>query len=152
MFMCKVPSVMAMDNQIKRFFASPSFGVVGASRDREKYGNKVLRAYLKHGLTAYPIHPKEKEIEGLPSLASVVDLPPETKSISIITPPAVTDHVVEDAIKKGIQNIWMQPGAESPIAIEMCTKHGVSVIADGSCVMVVLAQREEVILAQRGRA
>lgn len=136
---------MATDDQISRFFTSPSFGVVGASRDREKYGNKVLRAYLKHGLVAYPIHPKEKEIEGLPSLASVVDLPPKTKSISIITPPTVTNRIAEEAIEKGIQNIWMQPGAESPTAIEMCTKHGVNVIADGTCVLVVLAQREYVV-------
>ena len=45
---------------------------------------------------------------------------------------------MEQAIQKGIQNIWMQPGAESERAIELCQKAGVNVIADGTCLLVVL--------------
>jgi uncharacterized protein len=32
----------------------------------------------------------------------------------------------------------MQPGAQSPEAVEECTRHGINVIADGSCILVVL--------------
>ena len=49
--------------------------------------------------------------------------------VSIITPPAVTEQVVAAAIKKEIGNIWMQPGAESPAAVELCRKAGVNVIS-----------------------
>ena len=56
----------------------------------------------------------------------------------MITPPAVTEKVVEQAATKGIRNIWMQPGAESPRAVELCREHGINVIADGSCILVVL--------------
>jgi predicted CoA-binding protein len=65
------------------------------------------------------------------------------KSISVITPPQVTDKVVEQAIARGIENIWMQPGAESDAAVERCRKSGVNVIADGSCLLVVLGYREQ---------
>jgi predicted CoA-binding protein len=71
-------------------------------------------------------------------VASVRDLPGDVLSISIITPPAITEQVVKEAIVKGIRNIWMQPGAQSPRAVEECRKNGVNVIADGSCILVVL--------------
>jgi uncharacterized protein len=81
-------------------------------------------------------------IEGARCVASVLDLPEDVKSISVITPPAVTERVVQDAIVKGIENVWMQPGAESTKSVEACRRAGVNVIADGSCVLVVLGYRE----------
>jgi len=127
---------------IDRFLASPAFGVVGASPRRHKFGNKVLRCYQQHGRPAIPVNPRESEIEGAACIASVLDLPAEVKSISMITPPSVTERVVEEAIRKGIQNVWMQPGAESDAAVEACRRAGINVIADGSCVLVVLGYRD----------
>jgi len=129
---------MAKREQIKAFFSSPSFGVVGASNNSAKFGNKVLRKYLQHGLVAFPINPGENEIEGLACLKSVKELPDACKSISIVTPPAVTEKIVREAMEQGIENIWMQPGAESLDAVQYAEEHGINVIADGSCVMVAL--------------
>jgi len=133
---------MATNEQLDKFFQSTAFGVVGASTDREKYGNKVLRVYLQQGKKAIPVNPKEKEIEGVACASSVSELPPEVKSISVITPPHVTEQVVELAIARGIENIWMQPGAQSAASIEKCRNAGINVIADGSCILVVLGYRE----------
>ncbi len=129
---------MARREQIERFLSSPAFGVVGASQDRNKYGNRVLRKYLEHGYRAHPVNPREREIEGLPCFASVLDLPPEVASISIITPPPITEAVVGQAIQKGIRNIWMQPGAQSPAAIRMAEENGLNVIGDGTCLLATL--------------
>jgi uncharacterized protein len=134
---------MVSDEQLDSFFASEAFGVIGASANRDKYGNKVLRVYLQHGRKAIPVNPREKEIEGIPCVASVEELPPNVKSISIITPPQVTEQMVDKAITAGIANIWMQPGAESPAAIEKCRKNNINVIADGSCILVVLGYRDQ---------
>ncbi|MBE0596593.1 MAG: CoA-binding protein [Desulfuromonadales bacterium] len=133
---------MTTREQIETFLASPVFGVVGASSRPEKYGNKVLRCYLQNGRRAIPVNPVEKEIEGVAVVASVSALPDEVASISVITPPSVTDKVVEQAIAKGIRNIWMQPGAESPAAIEKARQAGLNVIADGSCVLVVMGYHD----------
>lgn len=127
---------------IARFLASPVFGVVGASPRRHKYGNKLLRCYQQAGRRAIPVNPRESQIEGVACVASVLDLPDEVKSISVITPPAVTERVVEAAIQKGIEHVWMQPGAESERAVAACRGAGINVIADGSCVLVVLGYRD----------
>ncbi len=134
---------VAAPQQVEKFFSSPSFGVAGASTDQKKFGNKVLRTYLEYGLKAYPINPRHKTIESLPCLAKVSELPKEVKSLSIITPPLITEIIVEEAITKGIENIWMQPGAESAEAIQLCRDHGINVIGDGSCVMVALKERNQ---------
>lgn len=131
-----------IQSQIDAFLRSPAFGVAGASTAREKYGNKVLRCYLQHGRKAIPVHPKEAAIEGVACVKAVSELPPDVKSLSIITPPPVTEQVVEQAIARGIQNVWMQPGAESPKAVARCREAGVNVIADGTCLLVVMGYRE----------
>jgi predicted CoA-binding protein len=129
---------MNIDQAIQQFLSSQAFGVAGASSNRDKYGNKVLRVYLQNHKKVYPINPKEKMIEGIACISTVNDLPGDVESLSIITPPPITEKIVEQAIAKGIKNIWMQPGAESPAAIANCQKNNINVIADGSCILVKL--------------
>ena len=111
---------------IARFLTSPAYGVVGASARRHKYGNKVLRCYQQAGRRAIPVNPRESEIEGVACVASVLELPDDVKSISVITPPAATERVVEQAIRKGIEHVWMQPGAESDRAVAACEAAGIN--------------------------
>ena len=133
---------MTIQQQIEKFLASPAFGVVGASANRHKFGNKVLRCYQQHGRKVIPVNPNEAEIEGIPCAAAISDLPPDAISISMITPPALTAQLVPLAIEKGIRNIWMQPGAEHPDAVALCREQGINVIADGSCVLVVMGYHD----------
>ena len=49
--------------------------VIGASNNRSKFGNRAVRAYLEQGYTVVPINPHEKEVEGLKTYASVLDVP-----------------------------------------------------------------------------
>jgi predicted CoA-binding protein len=133
---------MSVQEQINQFLSSTAFGVAGASSNRQKYGNRVLRCYLQNGKRAVPVNPKETEIEGIACVASVDDLPADVTSLSMITPPAVTEQLVPMAIAHGIRNIWMQPGAESATAVALCREKGINVIADGSCLLVVLGYHE----------
>ena len=133
---------MTISERIDNFLGAEAFGVVGASSKPHKYGNKVLRCYQQNQKNVVPVNPVENEIEGLACVASVCDLPDHVGSISIITPPQVTEKVVEQAIAKGIRNVWMQPGAESVQAVAACEEAGVNVIADGSCALVVMGYHE----------
>jgi uncharacterized protein len=130
---------MTEDQRIEQFLAAPSFAVVGASEDPEKYGHKCYASLINHGYKAYPINPKAKTILGNPAFANLAALPEKVQSLSVITPPAVTEKVVDDAIAHGIKNIWMQPGAESPAAVAKAESAGLNVISGGACLLVVLA-------------
>ena len=133
---------MTIEKQLEQFLSSPVFAVVGASTNRDKNGNKVLRCYQQNDRPVIPVHPQEKQIETVDCVASVIDLPDDVESLSIITPPRITEKVVELAAAKGIKHLWMQPGAESPAAVKYCEQQGLSIIADGSCLLVVLGYHE----------
>ncbi len=133
-----------MDNSLKiqMFFTSSAYAVIGASTSRVKFGNKVLRCYIQHNKKVFPVNPNEKIIEGLSCVNHIDDLPNDVKSVSIVTPPEITERIIDQAVKKGIQNIWIQPGAESQIAIEKCNKYQINVIAYGPCILMELGFSE----------
>jgi predicted CoA-binding protein len=123
------------------FLSGTTFAVVGASRDRSKYGNRVLRAYLAHGLKAVPVNPNEEEVEGLPAVPDLAHLPERVDGVSIITPPEVSARVVDEALALGYRNLWLQPGAEDRGAVERARRAGARVLAYGPCVLVALGGR-----------
>jgi predicted CoA-binding protein len=127
---------------VDAFLATGPFAVVGASVDRSKYGNKVLRCYQQYGKEVYPINARAAEVEGLKAYPSLASLPVRARAISIITPPAITEQVVRDAAAAGVTHVWMQPGAESDAAIREAEALGMTVIAGGPCLLVVLGYRE----------
>jgi predicted CoA-binding protein len=135
------PAVNANES-IQAFLAGRVFAVTGASRDRSKYGNKVLRCYLQHGLSAYPVNPHETAIEGVACARDLASLPERVHGLSIITPPEITERLIDEAAAAGIRHVWMQPGAESDAAVELARSHGMNVIANGPCLLVVLGYRE----------
>lgn len=128
--------------RIADFLAGTRYAVVGASTDREKYGNKVLRAYLQKGLECVPVHPREERIEGVACAKSIADLPFAPHGLSIVTPPAVTEKVVDAALEHGIRRFWIQPGAEHEGAIAKARAAGASVLAHGPCLLVSIGYRE----------
>jgi predicted CoA-binding protein len=134
---------MSGTNQaIDEFLAGDVFAVVGASANRQKYGNKVLRAYLQAGRRVFPVNPNAEQIEGQKSYPDITSLPERAHGISIVTPPAVTERIVEQAEAAGVQYLWMQPGAESPAAIRKAEELGLTLIHSGPCALVVLGFRD----------
>lgn len=129
-------------DSIEAFLASQTFAVVGASRDRAKYGNKVLRAYLQAGREVYPVNPHASEVEGRTAYPSLGKLPSKVEAVSIVTPPEITADIVHDALEIGVKHLWMQPGAESNAAVNAAQAGGVNVISGGPCVLVSLRFRE----------
>ena len=138
----------AEQEQIQTFLKCSWFAVVGASSNREKYGNKVLRSYLQAGLKAVPINPRAEQIERqtcYPSLTAAMEANSDQSppGLSVITPPKITEAVIEEAIEAGIENIWLQPGAESDVAEMTARKAGINLLSSGPCVLVQLRFREE---------
>jgi predicted CoA-binding protein len=129
---------MTNQDKIQKFLSAPAFAVVGASDDPSKFGCKVYRHYLRNNLTAYPVNPRCKEIDGNEVFPSLSQLPVKVESISVITPPPVTEKIMDEAIAAGIKNVWMQPGAESRVAVEKAEKAGVNVIFGGPCILIEL--------------
>src|SRR5262245_17854813 len=120
---------------------TPSIAVIGASSNREKYGNKALRAWIARGYTVYPINPNENEVEGIPTFASVTDVPNAIDQATLYVPPEVGIRVLEDVHQKGIQKIFVNPGAGSPELMERAAILGIEAIE--ACSIIAAGSRPE---------
>jgi predicted CoA-binding protein len=87
--------------------------VIGASSDRNKFGNKALRAFLAEGHTVIPINPNEGEVEGLKTYPSVLDVPDPIDMATVYVQPEVGMQLLAEFQEKKIPEIWINPGAES---------------------------------------
>ena len=87
--------------------------VIGASGNRDKFGNKALRAFAKRGYTVIPINPRESEVEGCRTYASVLDVPGAIDLATMYVPPRTGVRVLEELAKKGVGEVWLNPGADS---------------------------------------
>ena len=92
--------------------------VIGASSDRTKFGNKAVRAFLNHGDQVIPINPTEAEVEGLKAYRSVLDVPGPIDMATFYVPPKVGETVIEEVARKGIREVWLNPGADSEALAE----------------------------------
>jgi predicted CoA-binding protein len=91
--------------------------VIGASSNRNKFGNRAVRAFLHQGYTVVPINPNEAEVEGLTTYGSVMDVPGAIDMASFYVPPEIGLQVIDDIARKGIAEVWLNPGAESDALI-----------------------------------
>ena len=91
--------------------------VIGASSDRRKFGNRALRAFREQGYTVVPINPHETEVEGVKAYASVLDVPGAIDMASFYVPPEIGVRVIDEIARKGIAEVWLNPGAESDALI-----------------------------------
>jgi predicted CoA-binding protein len=92
--------------------------IIGASSNRQKFGNKALRAFAHQGFTVIPINPHETEIEGYRTFASVLDVPGPIDMATVYVPADAGVRVMEEVAKKGIADVWLNPGADHPTVVE----------------------------------
>jgi predicted CoA-binding protein len=115
----------------------PTIAIIGASQDRNKFGNKAVRVFADKGYKVYPIHPKLSEIEGHKVYSSILQVPEkELDMVSFYLPPAVGMKVIEDVAKVKCKEVWLNPGSESDELVEKAESLGLTVIQACSIVSV----------------
>jgi predicted CoA-binding protein len=87
--------------------------VIGASSNREKFGNKAVRAFQRQGYTVIPITPREQIVEGLRAFASILDVPDPIDVATLYVSPDVGLRVIDEIAEKQVPEVWINPGAES---------------------------------------
>lgn len=106
-----------------------SVAIVGASADRSKFGNKSIRAHQAQGYDVYPVNPKGGVIEGLTVYPTLADVPVERLDrISMYVPPAVGIKLLDEVAAKGCDELWLNPGSESPELVEQAEARGLNAI------------------------
>ena len=112
--------------------------VIGASNDRRKFGNRAVRAYVREGYTVVPINPHEQAVEGLKAYPSVLDFPGPIDMASFYVPPEIGEQVIAEVARKGVAEVWLNPGAESDALIARARELSIKPIV--ACSIVAIGQ------------
>lgn len=102
--------------------------IIGASADRRKFGNKALRAFEAQGFRVIPINPNEREVEGHKAYASVLDVTEPIDMATVYVPGNVGVGVMDDLAKKGVPEVWLNPGADDDAVVARAKELGLTPI------------------------
>jgi predicted CoA-binding protein len=105
-----------------------TIAIIGASNDRNKFGNKAVRAFQQQGYSVYPVHLTEAKIEGLPAFQSIVAVPVRPDLVSVYLPPERLLKVLPDIAARGCDELWLNPGTESSEVLAEAERLGLNII------------------------
>ena len=108
--------------------------VVGASRDRAKFGNKSLRAHLAAGYDVFPVNPQATSVEGFRAYASVSEVPGPIDRVSVYLPPEVLLPLLPEIADVEPAEFYLNPGSESAEVVRAARALGLDPILGCSIV------------------
>jgi predicted CoA-binding protein len=107
---------------------SKTVAIIGASSNRNKFGNKALRAFERQGFTVLAINPNERQVEGHQTYATVLDVPGPIDMATVYVPPGVGVLVMEQLARKGVPEVWLNPGADGAEVVARAHQLGLKTI------------------------
>ena len=113
--------------------------IIGASADSTKFGNKAVRAFKQQGYQVFPVNLKATEIEGLAVFPNISAVPVRPNLVSVYVPPSVVLTVLPEIAAKGCDELWLNPGTESPEVLSEAQRLGLNVVQACSIVGVGLS-------------
>jgi acetyltransferase len=106
--------------------APASIGFVGASSNPANMGTMQLLNLLYSGFAGkvYPVHPREKELYGMPAYACIADLPEAPEMFMLVVPTRLIPEMVADFARRGtrrgvIVSAGFKETGESGAALEV---------------------------------
>lgn len=124
-----------MTEQIAHMVREQVWAVVGVSNNQHKFGYQIYRFLQRNGRTVFPVNPNETSIGTDTCYPDVGHLPQKPGVVDIVVPPKAALQVLCDCHAAGINQVWLQPGAESDEAIDLAEKLGLAIVHH-ACVMV----------------
>lgn len=104
-----------------------TIAVLGASRNRKKFGNKCVRAYQAAGFRVFPVNRREEAIEGLEVFAKLELIPGPLDRISVYLPPRETRRMLAEIADRGAREVWFNPGSADPETLRAARDAGIAV-------------------------
>jgi predicted CoA-binding protein len=115
--------------------------VVGASPKADRPSHWISEFLINKGFDIIPIRPGVKEILGRQCYPTVQDVPGLIDLVLIFRRSEEVLPIVEAAVEKGAQAVWMQEGIVNPEAFQLAQKAGLKVVMD-RCIYKILKAQE----------
>ncbi|MCS7129964.1 MAG: acetate--CoA ligase family protein [Archaeoglobaceae archaeon] len=100
------------------FFYPKSVALIGASPEKGKVGNVLLRNLKNFNGKFYAVNPKYNEIEGIKCYPSILSVPESVDLVVIAVPARAVPRVVEECGIRGIENVIVISGGFKEVGLE----------------------------------
>ena len=119
---------MITKNQINEFLRPKELAIAGVSRYPKKFGYHVFKELKEKSFKVYPINPNANKIDEEKCYSRVSELPDNISRLLILTPVYKVEETFQEAIQKGIKNIWIQQKVLSQNIIKLAKENSVNLI------------------------
>jgi predicted CoA-binding protein len=104
--------------------------MVGLSSNPFRPSHFAAIYLISEGYDVIPVNPREREVLGRKSYASVREIPGGVDVVDIFREPAAVPGIVDEAIAAGAKVIWMQLGVIDEGSAEKARGAGLEVVMD----------------------
>ena len=123
-----------MDQAIQDFINGKRIAVVGASRNKEKFGCMAFTELAARGYQVFPVHSTAQEILGTRCYPNLTALRGQVDGALVVVGSEQAASVLREAASIGLKNVWLQQGAESPEVLALARDLGLNLVAK-KCVL-----------------
>ena len=110
------------------------YAIVWANNNPEKYGYIVFKNLLDKWRNVIAINPNEPEVLWQKSYSKLQDFKWKIDTVIFITPPNVSEKVLEDVKSLKINNVRFQPWSDNQNCIDFCSRNNITYTKD-ACIM-----------------
>ena len=100
-----------IDDKIKELFISSRvIALVGASNNKEKDSNKVMKFLQRAGYKVIPVNPTSinSVIHGEKVYGSLIDIDQKVDIVDVFRPSEEAEEIADQTVKIGAQVLWLQ--------------------------------------------
>src|SRR5215467_6337226 len=119
------------DAELRRLLTdATTIAMVGASSNPERESHGIMQKLQRAGYRVIPVNPKETEILGERSYASLLDVPERVDIVDVFRRAEDTPQIADEAVTIGARALWLQSGIVSEEAAARAARGGLMVIMD----------------------
>ncbi|GAC1319599.1 MAG: CoA-binding protein [Chloroflexota bacterium] len=107
-----------------------TIAVVGLSSNELRPSHFVGFYLQRHGYRIIPVNPRETDILGEKSYASLAEIPFPVDVVNVFRAPAAVPAIAREAVQVGAGSLWLQFGVISPEGAEIAEGAGLAVVMD----------------------
>jgi hypothetical protein len=107
-----------------------TIAIVGLSKNTLRASHFVGFYLRRHGYRVIAVNPREKEIFGEPSYASLRDVPERIDIVNVFRAPDALPGIAKEAVEVGAKSLWCQFGVINEEGARIAEQGGLAVVMD----------------------
>jgi uncharacterized protein len=119
------------DQELRQLLTeATTIAMVGASSNPEKASYGIMQKLQAAGYRVIPVNPREAEVLGERSYASLIDVPEHIDIVDVFRRAEDAPGIADEAATIGAKALWLQSGIASEDAAARAIKGGVVTVMD----------------------